>query len=257
MKTWMVIFSLIVTAQAQAWYCSYERDIEETLDVSDSEILIVNAGAGELEITGVPGADEARIIGKVCASEEEWLDQAGLDTVPGRNAEINVVLPQVDGGWSLFGGNYAFMDLDIRIPEGLYLQIRDSSGDIELENIAAANIHDGSGDIEIDRIGGAVEIVDSSGDIEVTGLEGDLTISSDSSGDIFGKDIKGTARVLADSSGDIRFVDVGKDVVVEQDSSGEIIAERIGGDFTVLNDSSGGIYSEEVQGEVRIPDHKR
>ncbi len=255
MNRWIVGLLVLIAADAQA-ECKFERLLDESLDVSGSQSLAIAAGAGDLEIAGVSGSDEVKISGKICVSEQQWLDEARLETSSGDRAEINVVLPDVSGGWSLWGSKYAYMDLELEVPEGLALQLRDSSGDIEIEDISTLSIQDSSGDIEIRNAAGLVEIKDSSGDIEVRGLQGDFTIISDSSGDILGSDIAGNVLVKADSSGDIRFTEVGKDVVVERDSSGDIIAENVGGDFRVLKDSSGKIRSEDMTGEVVIPAHK-
>jgi DUF4097 and DUF4098 domain-containing protein YvlB len=253
----LVIFSLMVCTDALAQECKYERLLEQSLDVSGSESLAIAAAAGDLSIKGVAGSNEVTIRGKVCVSEEKWLDEARINTKQGSQAQINVELPDIDGGWSFWGNKYAHMDLELEVPSNLALHLRDSSGDIRIGDVYAISIRDSSGDIEISNATGPVEIEDSSGDIEVRELRGDFTVVSDSSGDIRGNNIDGTARVVADSSGDIRFTAVGKDVIVERDSSGDIVAENVGGDFTVLKDSSGEIRMKEVGGEVSIPEHKK
>jgi DUF4097 and DUF4098 domain-containing protein YvlB len=254
----LVVFLLVViAADALASDCKFERLLDESLDVSGSQSLAIAAAAGDLEIAGVSGSDEVRIKGKICVSEEHWLDEARLETRSGDRAEINVILPDVSGGWSLWGSKYAYMDLELEVPDDLALELRDSSGDIEIEDISALWLQDSSGDIEIRNVAGLVEIKDSSGDIEVHGLRGDFTIISDSSGDIRGSGIEGNVLVESDSSGEIWFTNVRKDVVIEQDSSGDIIAENVGGDFRVLKDSSGKIRAEDIAGEVVIPDYKK
>ena len=259
MNKWIVVlvvfFLVLIAADVQA-ECEFERLLDESLDVSGSQSLAIFAAAGDLEIAGVSSSDEVRIRGKICVSEEHWLDEARLETSSGDRAEINVVLPDVSGGWSLWGSKYAYMDLELEVPDSLALELRDSSGDIGIEDISALWLQDSSGDIEIRNVAGLVEIKDSSGDIEVRGLKGDFTIISDSSGDIRGSDIEGNVLVESDSSGEIWFTEVRKDVVVGQDSSGDIIAENVGGDFRVLKDSSGTIHSENISGEVEIPKHK-
>jgi len=261
MNRWIVVLVvlllMLIAADALASDCKFERLLDESLDVSGSQSLAIAAGAGDLEIAGVSGSDEVKIRGKICVSEEQWLDESRLETSSGDRAEINVVLPDVSGGWSLWGSKYAYIDLELEVPDGLALQLRDSSGDIEIEDVYSLSLQDSSGDIEIRNVAGLVEIRDSSGDIEVRGLRGDFTIISDSSGDIRGSGIEGNVLVEADSSGEIWFTEVRKDVIVEQDSSGDIVAEKVGGDFRVLKDSSGKIRYEDIAGEVVIPDHKK
>ena len=257
MNKWIVVLVVLMAVDAQAMGCKFERSLDQSLEVSGSQSLAIAAGAGDLEIVGVSDSDEVKISGKICVSEEQWLDESRVETSSGDRAEINVVLPELGEGWSLWGRKYAFIDLELEVPEGLALQLRDSSGDIKISDISDITIRDSSGDIEISNASGSVEIDDSSGDIKVREIQGDFTINSDSSGDIRGNDIKGNVLVVADSSGDIRFSDIGKNVVVERDSSGDIDAINVGGDFRVLKDSSGRIHSKGVAGEVLIPEQKK
>ena len=158
-----------------------------------------------------------------------------------------------DGSWLSIGSNYIWMDLDIEVPESLAIEVKDSSGDMSLKNVAVVQIKDSSGDIKVEKARDSFTVSDSSGDIEIDGADGDLTIESDSSGDIEITDIHGTVLVMNDSSGDIEATDVTDNFVVERDSSGDISANDIGGDFRVLKDGSGNIKSRDVQGEVDIP----
>jgi len=242
------------STEASADWCKFEKNIDLTIDVSASDVLAISAAAGDLEITGVSGSGEAVIHGKACTSKESWLDESGISTSTGQRAQIDVNLPDTsDSGWSLFGGNYASLDLRIEVPQDLALEIKDSSGDVVLLNTASVQLQDSSGDIDIEDARGPVSIRDSSGDIDIDGLSGDLTIEADSSGDIYASDIKGTVLIKQDSSGDIRISRVSEDVVVERDSSGDISARDVGGDFRVLKDGSGDISSSDIMGEVQLP----
>jgi len=256
-RFWAVLLAGLLIYQfstdVSADWCKFEKDIDATLDLSHSDILAISAAAGDLEIVGVSGSDQAVIRGKACASKESWLEESQVNTTAGKHAEIKVDLPNTDGGWLSFGNSYAWMDLQIEVPQDMVLDVKDSSGDMELRNIAAVQIQDSSGDIEIENARDTVSIRDSSGDIEIDEAEGDVTIESDSSGDIEANDINGTVLVLKDSSGDIDVTRVSDNFVVERDSSGDITANDVGGDFRVLKDGSGGIRSNGVRGEVQIP----
>lgn len=247
-----VVFALVPVSGA-ANECKFEREFELSLDVAGSESLEVIARAGTLTITGTDRSDEVLISGRACASEEDWVEAAAIDTRGGDRARIEVNLPDVDGGWSLWGDRYAHLDLDLRVPAELHLDIRDSSGSMDLVGIGSADIKDSSGSIEIEDAAGPLSVQDSSGSISISRVRGDVTIESDSSGSIRGEDIGGSVLVKRDSSGSIRFSDVTGDFTVERDSSGEIVARDVGGDFTVLKDGSGGIHHENVDGDVSIP----
>lgn len=241
------------TAQAWDWGdCKYERTVEATLNLDGSEALAIQAAAGDLRVTGRSGTSVAKATGKVCASEKAWLEESRLVTEEGKNASIAVSLPD-SSGWTFMGSRYLYMDVEIEVPDNIALDIRDSSGDIDVEKTASVSVQDSSGDIDIGQVKGVVTLEDSSGDIDLRDINGDVLVRRDSSGDIYGRGIQGSVRVEKDSSGDIRFRDVSADFVVEKDSSGDIIADGIGGDFRVLKDGSGDIRSSNVTGEVDVP----
>jgi hypothetical protein len=256
-RFWAMLLAALLIYQfstdVSADNCKFEKKIETTLDLSKSEMLLISAMAGDLEITGVSASGQAVIHGRACASKESWLEQSEVITTPGKQARIDVNLPDTGGGWTSFGNSYAMMDLRIEVPEDLALDIKDSSGDMSLKNIGTVNIRDSSGDIEIENARDTVSIADSSGDIEIEGAAGDVTIESDSSGDIDITDVNASVLVVSDSSGDIEVARVSKNFVVERDSSGDISADDVGGDFRVLKDGSGGISLEGVKGTVDIP----
>jgi hypothetical protein len=254
MKKYFVLLAVLAAGSAEAWDCKYEKDLDVRLNLAGSEQLSVVAAAGDLRITGQAGTSEAWARGKVCASEEEWLEEAGIVTEGGRNASITVSLPDTDNGWSLMGNRYVYMDLEIEVPDGIALDIRDSSGDVDVKGTGSVVIKDSSGDIELEGVRGDVVLEDSSGDIDLAAIAGNVTVERDSSGDIYGRDIQGSVLIEQDSSGEIRFRDVRDDFVVERDSSGDIVADTVGGDFRVLRDGSGDIRSENVTGAVQTPD---
>jgi len=253
MKKFLLLSVCLVSSGLQAWDCEYEKNIDQTLDLGSAEELLVMAAAGDLEIIGVEDNESASIKGRVCVSKEEWLEESGVETQGGDPAEVRVVLPDTDGSWSLTGRTYAYLDLELEVPTSIALTVRDSSGDIDIENVAALDVQDSSGDIDIENAAGPVTLRDSSGEIQLSEIRGDVTIESDSSGDIQGKNVEGSVLVKSDSSGDISFSQVGEDYIVEKDSSGDIYAYEVAGDFRVLRDGSGDIDSRNVHGEVDIP----
>ena len=252
MKKTLLLCAVLVSPSLYAWNCAHELSLDQVLDLSGSETLAVNAVAGDLEIRSGSG-DEALIRGTVCTSKEEWLDEVRVETQGGRNAEISVIVPNTSG-WSMTGGNYAYVDLELEVPARMALKVKDSSGDAEISGVASLKINDSSGDLEISDIAGGVIVNDSSGGIELEDIQGDVTIASDSSGDIDGERIEGNVLIERDSSGGIHFSGVGENFTVERDSSGSIFAEDVGGDFTVLTYGRGGIKHRNVSGNVDIPD---
>jgi DUF4097 and DUF4098 domain-containing protein YvlB len=253
MNKFLLLCVFLFSSGLQAWDCEYEKNIEQELDLAGSDILVILAGAGDLEIAGSDDVSVATIRGHVCVSVEEWLAESRVDVLEGRQAEIIVELPEVTDSWLRFGQSYAYIDLRIVVPEGTRLDVKDSSGDVDIAGVSAIQIKDSSGDISIEDISGPVTLFDSSGDVVLSDIKGDVTVESDSSGDIRGRDIEGSVLVNRDSSGDIRFIDVGQDFTVERDSSGDISAKGVGGNFSVLADGSGDIVATKVNGQVLMP----
>ena len=255
-RFWATLLAVLLVFQfsneVSADSCEYEKEIDLTLDLSGSEVLAISAAAGDLEVRGVAGSDEAVIHGRVCVSKQAWLDDADVETIAGKRAQINVNLPDSSGGWSLFGNNYASLDLEIDLPQNIALEVKDSSGDATFRHIAAMQLQDSSGDIEIEDAAGPVSIKDSSGDIEIKHVSRAVSIR-DSSGDIEVEHVSGNFTIEADSSGDIRATNIEGTVLVKKDSSGDISVKTIGGDFRVLADGSGSIRSDDVQGEIETP----
>ena len=256
MKKYYFALALLVTTNLQAWNCAHEKEITESLDLGNSQLLSILAAAGDLEVIGKSGTNQATATGRVRASKAEWLDEAAIVTQSGNQASFAVSLPDVAGGWNIVGNKYVYMDLVVEVPAEMALDIKDSSGDINVESTGSVTIRDSSGDIDLEDITGDIVLNDSSGDIDMLDIVGNVIVRQDSSGDIYGQDIEGSVLVERDSSGDIRFQDVRDDFIVERDSSGDIVARSIGGDFEVRRDGSGDINHRGVAGTVAIPKDK-
>jgi hypothetical protein len=252
MKAAIVLCAVLAAPGLQAWNCSHSKQIDQVLDLSGSDGLVIEAMAGDLEVSGY-GGDDAVIRGKVCVSEEEWLAKANVVTSDGKLARISVDLPDTSG-WSLTGSNYAYIDLELTVPDNIAVSVKDSSGDADISGLASLEVSDSSGDLKIQDIDGVVTVNDSSGDLEIEDIGGTVNIANDSSGDIEIRNVTGSVLIENDSSGSIYVSEVSDDVMVGRDSSGDITADGVGGSFTVRRDGSGDIRALNVEGEVDIPE---
>lgn len=251
--------------------CAQTESRDLDLDAAGLRTLAVSARAGSLGIRGEPGLERVIASGKACADDAEIL--AGIRLVERRTGdrlEIAAELPELGSGWGW--NNSPTLDLDIRVPSRLALEVTDSSGETDIRDVSAATVQDSSGDLRIANIAGTVSINDSSGSIDVRDVAGDVSVPSDSSGDIaiehvegsvtidedssgsiMIRQVRGDAAVAIDSSGDIDFVAVAGSARVGIDSSGAISADDVGRDFIVERDGSGDIRHDNVRGTVRIP----
>lgn len=236
--------------------CAYSVERRVSLDASASELLRVDAGSGELEVRGVEGAGKVEAVGRVCASDEAYLDDLQI-TLERRGGDVVLRAHYPDSrrrSWR-GGENYARIDLTVEMPRGMAADVDDSSGGMEVSGTGALRIEDSSGEIIAHDILGELTIDDSSGGIDLRNIQGDVTID-DGSGEIDVEGVTGTLR-LSDGSGSIDASDVSKDVIVSDDGSGSIRVRNVGGDFQVRSDGSGGIRYSGVEGTVDIPSRKR
>jgi DUF4097 and DUF4098 domain-containing protein YvlB len=270
---WLTLLAL-VPAAAMAWGedCKFSAERSGGIDTTGADKVVIRAGAGNLKVVGVNSARvDAR--GKACANKQALLDSIQISVRrEGNVVLVETTLPQNDDDWSWGRNEYAYLDIDIKLPSSIAveaidssgeasfsdlksLQVQDSSGELEISRIAGALIvGDSSGDVEIENAG-SVRLQDSSGDVQIDEVRGDVEVLVDSSGELRISRVDGSVDVDQDSSGGIRIEDVRGSVIVDSDSSGDIFAGRVGGDFTVGSDSSGSIEHESVRGKIRVPPH--
>ncbi|HJU40785.1 MAG TPA: DUF4097 family beta strand repeat-containing protein [Tahibacter sp.] len=275
-----ILIAILLAAGASAAFaddCEFSAQRKLDLPAEGLKLLRLQTRAGDLKIAGTASGKTVELRGKACASTAEALEQLQLKhNRDGATLSVETTTPEQQDGFKLFGSNYAYIDLDVYVPESFDIDLTDSSGDIEIGDVGTieladssgdirirnalgdVRIADSSGDINLDRIGGNVTIVnDSSGDIEIDGVRRNVDVQSDSSGDITLDNVDGNASVGHDSSGDIRFRHIGGNADVGSDSSGGIVADGVKGDFTVRHKSGGksGISQSNVGGRVSVPDH--
>jgi DUF4097 and DUF4098 domain-containing protein YvlB len=232
--------------------------------------VVISAGAGDLKVQGHAGESKLVAKGQACASSPELLEQSQLESRrEGDVLYLTTALPELSGNFLGFQ-RYARMDLNVTLPSSVTLQLDDSSGDTELQNVAAATLTDSSGDLDIENVAGDLKVSDSSGDVDIDRVAGNLIVN-DSSGDLELDHIQGSVEIPVDSSGDIRISDAGsvhiandssgeivvqrvkRDVQIDVDSSGDITAEDVGGNLTVRSDGSGSINHNHITGKVQLP----
>ncbi len=151
--------------------------------------------------------------------------------------------------------------IDLVIPNGVELDIVNSSGDVEVYNLRASEskIRSTSGDILLKGVISNLMVETSSGDIEIYDLIGDSKIRS-TSGDQDFNNVKGTLETTA-SSGDITFIEFEGDIkstatsgdVKFRDGKGSIKIRTTSGDIDGEDITLNGNSSfEATSGNVRV-----
>jgi Putative adhesin len=112
---------------------------------------------------------------------------------------------RVDGGQLVLGdcGSHCRVDFDVVVPSGTAVIGGTSSGDIDLEGVASADVSANSGAVRVNNVTGAVKVQANSGDISLNSIDRDVVAQADS-GDISGTLLRGKVNLQADS-GSVRL----------------------------------------------------
>ena len=210
----------------------------KTLNLAAQSILRldIRAGAGSLTVTGREGLAAIEVRAEVVAPDvrdkdmEEYIRDR-VELTLEKRGDIAVLVGRIrDNGRLFHFGENARIDLTVTIPKTMALDIDDGSGDMVVEDLAAAlRIEDGSGSIRVVRVAGNVRIDDGSGGLEVSDVTGDVTID--------------------DGSGEVRVRRVGGTVTLD-DGSGGVDIEDVEKDVRLINTGSGGVDVSGVKGQV-------
>ena len=224
---------LLLAAAARGEDCRTAADRTASSPLTGIERIEIETQAGDLHVTGAPGATAAEARGKACASGDDMLE--GITLEMERADKVLRITSKTPAGSMLrmFGrASYARLDLYITIPANLPVTLVDTSGDLEVAGVAALDLKDDSGDILVHDIARDVTIDDDSGDLTVTNVKGNVTLK-DRSGDIKVRNVGGTVEVTSDTSGDIDVQEVAHGLIVRSDSSGEINFSGVHGNVEI------------------------
>ena len=252
-------FALMIILLVAVLACVQAAQSRETLslDASGCKSMHIDCGAGYLKVKGEDNLEqiEVKAILHVKGIAESDLPSFKKEYVTLKLDKVGskaVLTAEIESGFSLatlFGSHDARIDLEIRLPRRLALDVEDGSGDSEIRFIDGdLQLEDGSGDILLEEIGGSVEIDDGSGDMILTDLKGKVKID-DGSGDIELKN-SGADVMVEDGSGEIRIFQVMGSVEID-DGSGDIIIDGVEKDVTIEEAGSGDVRIRNVKGKVR------
>ncbi len=232
MRSILIIGIFTASLANAAWSDEYQEVRDLNLDASGISALQIEAGAGSLEVVGVSGADEIVVTATIQVPEDDEEKarkeiKSHLVLSLEKKGDHAVLKGYFKDGFINFGDSPR-VQLEVRVPTELGLNVEDGSGSIVVENVDGnIELEDGSGSILMKNVGGNVEIDDGSGSISVEGVRGDLFIG-DGSGSIKVRDVSGSVTV-DDGSGSINVSDVEQDLIIEDDGSGSLNFSNIGG----------------------------
>lgn len=275
MRTVIAISLLLASSSVIADNCQFNAPRNLDIDASGLRLLAMEFGSDDMDLEGVDGLERIEIRGRACGSSQEALDSLSLQQA--RDGEgVFVKVDKGDrtvnwNGW--FGSNYAYIDLEVRVPKRLQVSVKRGSGDVSIERVAGVDSTAGSGDLIASDISGPVVVKSGSGDarlhdvgplniralgsgdIEADGVRGDVQVGNGGSGDLDFSGLAGNVNVDRVGSGDVTARDVSGNVHVGSIGSGDVRANDIGGDLIVESQGSGDTTHSGVKGRVDIPKH--
>lgn len=228
---------LMFAALIAAAGCTFaDPELQETreleLSVSPGSRFFVDAGAGSLVLRGDSGADRIHV------KAEIYQVEPGDNYTLSLEADGDGIARLVSEIEPRLGKNNDRIDLEIRVPRSLEVDLTDGSGSISIAGVAGPLVvDDGSGSLKIEDIGADVTIDDGSGSIGVENVQGNLRIE-DGSGSITVRQTAGDV-MIDDGSGSIDVDDIGG-IVTVRDGSGSINVDGAA-DFELLSDGSGSV----------------
>lgn len=215
----MVLLPVVVLADS----CSYEEQIAFTVPSANIAKLDISAGAGSLTVSSSPSATEISVSAVVCASRKSGLEGMGIEhIVQGNTQFLWTKIEDQQGGF--FSSGYAFINLEVTVPAGLAVDIKDGSGELSVSGTGDLNVVDGSGEARIFAIAGNVKVKDGSGELTIEDVQGNVDVD-DGSGDIDIVQVAGAVTVR-DGSGDIDVREVQLEVTILEDGSGDVNVDQ-------------------------------
>lgn len=273
MRAIVVLTLSLFSASAFSADCVHQADRSFNVERSDIKALAAKLGSTDLKMRGVDGLARIEVQARACASSAADLDRLVIDQHrDGDRLVIDTARNHDTYSVSLFGSRYAYIELEIRVPADLAVEVNSGSGDVDARDLASLKYAGGSGDLDVEKIVGELVVEVGSGDIEGSGIgrfhlistgsgdfnlddiRGDVDAESVGSGDLTFHKVSGNVHIGRVGSGDLDLSDVDGDVIVDSIGSGDINADNVRGNLTVKSSGSSDITHRNIGGKIDIPE---
>jgi hypothetical protein len=253
MKAAAIFFLILLPALAFAGTMNETKNLALSADGIDT--LVINCGAGSFNLSGDSRDSKIQITARI---EVEDRGEGDFQEFVQKNVQLSLqkqgkkAVLQSDIKPPADSDQKARINLKIKIPETIKVDITDGSGSISVDNLhASLKIDDDTGSINIKNVSGEVRIGDSSGSIAIEEITGNVFIS-DGSGSITIESVQGDLTVK-DGSGSLTIVEIDGNVTVS-DGSGSIDIQDVKKNvFIVIREEGSGLVEVEgVKGRVTI-----
>ncbi|MDX1281368.1 DUF4097 family beta strand repeat-containing protein [Shewanella colwelliana] len=222
----------------------YHRTSALSLDASGLNGLEAETGSGALTIEGVEGLTQITLEANIYG-----YDGVEPELTLMRDGDQAKLVANFDSFYRVsFNGSSPYIDIVMKVPASMMLDIEDGSGSIDIKGIDANMIiKDGSGSIDIDG-GKNVVIDDGSGSIVLANVDGNINLD-DGSGSIEVSKVKGDV-VINDGSGAMTVVDIAGKVTIDDGSGGIEVSNTQG--LNIIEAGSGDLSFNNINGPVSM-----
>jgi hypothetical protein len=140
--------------------CAYQETLAFTLPADAVERFDIKTGAGTLEVLGDSVDGQIHVPALVCTSRKSGLVGMGVEhALRGGTQHIETRIPE--NQTTVWTSHYARIDLTVRMPAGLPVQVHDGSGELSVSGTGALVLRDGSGSIDVRDVSREVTIHES------------------------------------------------------------------------------------------------
>jgi DUF4097 and DUF4098 domain-containing protein YvlB len=232
--------------------CKFEAPRNLQLDLAGVKSVQISVHSQDLHVTGDAGNHGLSLTGRACASDQSALEQLQVTQQrDGDQLRIDIGGKQ-HTSFSLFGSSYAGLEVTVKLPASMPLNVSVGSGDADVRGVAELQSIVGSGDLHVHQVAGKFSTSVGSGDVDAADV-GSLDAGSVGSGDLKVAGVKGDAKVGSIGSGDVTVRQVGGSVDAGTLGSGDLTVSDVGGSFTLGAKGSGDVNHSGVKGKVSVP----
>ncbi len=214
------------------------RTVTLPLIVPAGKVLRIENPCGDIRILGHAAEGEVTAHAQFRGASEDARAKADLYTLVIEESDGAVVIKQPD----VTG---LAVDLDIRVPGSVTVEVKSESGDIEIsETKAGCRVSSKSGDVVLRGLDGPVEIVATSGDFIIEDSAAPSVTIENKSGDITLRRVSGNANIRT-ASGDVSLRDCDLKSLAVDGVSGNV-------DVDLRSPITGAVTIRTVNGNVLV-----
>ena len=251
MRSVIFLGLVIAAANAGATECAFQEPHNLDIDAAGVRTLEARLESTDLRVFGDPGLKRIEVRARACASAQNRLGEVTLEQR--RDGDTVTLIPHQNGNqtFSVLGSSYAYLDIEVHVPQSVAVRIRSSSGDVDARHLATLDFSSHSGDLIAAQIQGELRAEVHSGDVKAHEI-GRLDVARSGSGDIQAQQVRDDVHVGHVGSGDLTFTEIGKGVHVESIGSGDVTVHRAGGTVQIDSIGSGDVSANDVDGDFIV-----